>query len=49
MNDGREVCVCIDALEIIRGRVAVRENAEVLTRAKTHKIWLAQTFEELQR
>ncbi len=49
LNDGREAWVSIDPIEIIHGRVAAREIAEVLTWAKERQAWLAQTFEELQR
>ena len=36
-------------IEIIHGRVATREIADVLTWAKERQAWLAQVFEELQR
>lgn len=49
LNDGREAWVRIDSLNIIHGRVAAREIAEVLAWAKARQAWLAQTFEELQR
>ena len=49
LNDGREAWVSIDPVEIIHGRVAAREIAEVLAWAKERQSWLAQTFEELQR
>ena len=49
LNDGREAWVSISPIEIIHGRVAPREIAEVLARAKERQAWLAQTFEELQQ
>lgn len=49
LNDGREAWVAIYPIEIIHGRVAAREIAEVLAWAKERQAWLAQTFEELQR
>ncbi len=49
MNDGREVWVRIDSLEILHGRVARREISDVLAWAKEHQGQLAQIFEELQR
>lgn len=49
LNDGREAWVSIDPIEIIHGRVATWEIAEVLAWAKERQVWLAQTFEELQR
>lgn len=49
LNDGREAWVRIDPLEIIHGRVAAREIAEVLAWASERQDWLTQTFEELQQ
>ena len=49
LNDGREAWVSIDPVEIIHGKVAAREIAEVLAWAREHRALLAQTFEELQR
>ena len=49
LHDGREAWVRIDPIEIIHGRVATREIAEVLGWAQVRQAWLAQTFEELQR
>jgi len=49
LNDGREAWVSILSIEIIHGRVATREIAEVLAWAKERQAWLAQIFEELQR
>ena len=49
LNDGREAWVSIHPVEIIYGRVSAREIAEVLTWAKARQVWLARTFEELQR
>lgn len=49
MNDGREAWVTINPIEIIHGRVAAREIAQVLAWAKECQTWLAQTFEELQQ
>ena len=49
LNDGREAWVRIAPLEIIHGRVAAREIAEVLAWASERQAWLTQTFEDLQR
>jgi len=49
LNDGRQAWVRINPIEIIHGRVATREIAEVLAWAKEQQAWLAQTFEDLQR
>lgn len=49
MNDGREVWVRIDTTEIIHGKVALRELAEVLDWAKSNRGLLAAKFEELQQ
>ncbi|MBT9137089.1 MAG: hypothetical protein DDT34_02176 [Firmicutes bacterium] len=38
----------IDPIQIIHGRVATREIADVLLWAKERQAWLAQTFEDLQ-
>lgn len=49
MNDGREAWVTIAAVEIIHGKVAAREIAEVLAWAKSNREALAAQFEELQQ
>lgn len=49
MNDGRELCVRIDTTEIIHGKVALREVAEVLDWATSNRTFLAAKFEELQQ
>ena len=49
MNDGREVWVEIATLAILRGGVATREIADVLTWARQRQAWLAEIFEGLQR
>lgn len=49
LNDGREAWVSIDPIQIIHGRVAVREIADVLAWASERQAWLLQRFEELQR
>ena len=49
MNDGREVWVRIDTTEIIHGKVAMREVAEVLDWAKSNHAFLTAKFEELQQ
>ena len=49
MNDGREVWVRIDTVEIIHGKVAVREVAAVLDWAKSNREYLVAKFEELQQ
>ncbi len=48
MNDGREAWVRIDTQEIIHGKIASREIAEVLAWAKVNREKLAEIFEELQ-
>ena len=48
MNDGREVWVRIDTLEIIHGKIAQREIAEAMAWAKTEQAFLLAKFEELQ-
>jgi Domain of unknown function (DUF4160) len=48
MNDGREVWVKIDTLEIIRGKIAQREIADALAWAATQHSFLSAKFEELQ-
>ena len=47
MNDGREVWVKIDTLEIIYGKLAKREVAEALAWAATQQTFLLAKFEEL--
>ena len=47
MNDGREVWVKIDTLEIIYGKLAMREVAEALAWAATQQTFLLAKFEEL--
>ncbi|MBS4097691.1 MAG: DUF4160 domain-containing protein [Sulfuricella sp.] len=49
MNDAREAWVKIDTLEIIHGKVAAREIADVLAWAKANREMLAAKFEELQQ
>jgi hypothetical protein len=49
LNDGREAWVRIEPLEIIHGRVAAREIAEVLAWAAERQALLAEIFEDLQR
>jgi len=49
MNDGREVWVKIDGLEIIHGKVSLREIADVLMWANDNQDFLMDRFEELQR
>ncbi len=49
MNDGREVWVRIDNTEIIHGKVARREVADVLDWAESHREFLAAKFKELQQ
>ncbi|MBP9800687.1 MAG: DUF4160 domain-containing protein [Sterolibacterium sp.] len=49
LNDGREAWISIDPLAVIHGRVVMREITDVLAWAKERQVWLAQTFEELQR
>ncbi len=48
MNDGREVWVTIEELQIIHGKVDKREITEVLSWAKENQSLLAEKFEELQ-
>jgi hypothetical protein len=48
MNDGREVWVKIDTLEIIHGKIAQREITEAMTWAATQCVFLLAKFEELQ-
>lgn len=49
LNDGREAWVTIAELKIVHGKVAARENADVLAWAEENRTMLATTFEELQR
>ena len=49
MNDGREAWVAIATLEILHGKVSVREIADVLDWAEANRALLADTFEELQQ
>lgn len=49
LNDGREAWVAIATLEILHGKVAAREIAEVLAWAKSNQAMLADRFEELQQ
>ena len=49
MNDGREAWVTIATVEILHGKVAAREIAEVLAWAKSNRDILAAKFEELQQ
>jgi len=49
MNDGREAWVRMDTVEIIHGKVAVREVAAVLDWAAANREFLAAKFEELQQ
>ena len=49
MNDGREAWVRMDTVEIIHGKVAVREVAAVLEWAAANREFLAAKFEELQQ
>ena len=48
MNDGREVWVRIDTLEIIHGKIAQREIAEAMAWAATEYAFLLARFEEWQ-
>ena len=48
MNDGREIWVKIDDLEIIHGKIAAREIADVLEWAGGNQRFLHDKFEELQ-
>lgn len=49
MNDGREVWVDIETLEILSGRVSMREISDVLAWAGAHRKMLLEKFEDLQR
>lgn len=49
MNDGREAWIKIDPVEIIHGKVAAREIAEVVAWAASNRETLAAKFEELQQ
>ena len=49
MNDGREVWVRIDTLEIIHGKIAQREIAEAMAWAATKHTFLLARFEEWQQ
>lgn len=49
MNDGREAWVTIASVEILHGKVAAREIAEVLAWARSNRDILAAKFEELQQ
>lgn len=49
MNDAREAWVTINTIEIIHGKVAAREIAEVLAWAKFNWEILAAKVEELQK
>ena len=49
MNDEREAWVKIDILEIIYGKLARREIADVLDWAKSRRAFLSARFEELQQ
>src|SRR5690606_16997008 len=49
MNDGREVWVRIDTLQIIHGKVPARELAEALAWASQNRLLLMQKFEEYWR
>jgi len=49
MNDGREVWVKIDGMEIIHGRVAAREIVDALKWARENRLFLMEKFEELQQ
>lgn len=48
MNDGREVWVKIDTLEIIHGKITKREIAEAMAWAATQRPLLLAKFEEFQ-
>jgi hypothetical protein len=48
LNDGREAWVTIAGMQIVRGKVAIREIADVLVWAKNNRSMLANKFEELQ-
>jgi hypothetical protein len=49
MNDDREAWVAIATLEILHGKVFVREIADVLDWARANCGLLADKFEELQQ
>ena len=49
LNDGREAWVTIAGLEIVHGKVALREIADVLAWAHSKRSMLAAKFEELQQ
>lgn len=49
MNDDREAWVAIATLEILHGKVFVREIADVLDWAEANRALLADKFEELQQ
>ena len=49
MNDDRQAWVKIDTGEIIYGKLARREIAEVLDWAKSARAFLSDKFEELQQ
>ncbi|MFA7243382.1 MAG: DUF4160 domain-containing protein [Sulfuricellaceae bacterium] len=48
MNDDREAWVTISTLEILHGKVSVREIADVLDWAEANRALLSDKFEELQ-
>ena len=48
LNDGREAWVAIATLEILHGKIAVREIGDVLAWANSNQAMLADKFEELQ-
>jgi hypothetical protein len=49
LNDGREAWVAIATLEILHGKIAVREIGDVLAWADSNQAMLADKFEELQQ
>ena len=49
LNDGREAWVAIATLEILHGKVSVREIADALAWARSNQAMLADKFEELQQ
>ena len=49
LSDGREAWVAIATLEILYGKVATREIADVLAWARANQARLAEKFEELQQ
>lgn len=49
MNDGREVLVRIDSLQIMRGNVHRRELEEALGWAASNQTLLMATFEEYRQ